>query len=398
MKTIFSSLSFFLFCFTVNAQDWTVITSGTTQNLNKIHFVNDSVGFIIGDNGTLLKTVNSGLNWETITTNISENLTTITFANDQIGYINGLKTTDGGITWQSQNSTELYSVLYALDPNTLIGGSALSFDGQIWKSTDGAVTWSSVASPISTGFYTDIEFSSLTVGYMTSWYSGHLIKTTDGGLNWSILLDNSSTPSINDSYSVRFPTPDTGVLTSSDNIYKTTDAGTNWSSIFPTNGNSTFRPNGTFSLDQNHYIVVGMDEGTSSSKEKIYQTTDGGNNWAIFNSNSPNLNDVYCTSTTCFAVGENGTILSSDNTLSIMDFNQGKENISLYPNPSNNLVNINTQNEISKVIVYGALGQFIEEIPIKNNQFSVNNLSNGIYYLSIISTDNSVQTSKLVKE
>ncbi|MGB0869141.1 MAG: hypothetical protein ACPGSD_06065 [Flavobacteriales bacterium] len=243
MKTIFSSLSFFLFCFVINAQDWTAITSGTTQNLNKIHFVNDFVGFVLGDNGTLLKSVNNGLDWETITTNISENLTTITFANDQIGFINGLKTIDGGNSWQSQNSTELYSVLYALDTNTLIGGSALSFDGQVWKSSDGADTWNSVASPIATGFYTGIEFTSLNVGYMTSWYSGHLIKTTDGGSNWSVLLDYNSNPSIDDSYSVRFPNPNIGIFTSSHNMYKTTDAGANWTSIFPTYGNSTFWPN-----------------------------------------------------------------------------------------------------------------------------------------------------------
>ena len=41
----------------LEAQSWNVFDIGTNENLKKVYFTNDATGFIIGDNGLLLKTV-----------------------------------------------------------------------------------------------------------------------------------------------------------------------------------------------------------------------------------------------------------------------------------------------------------------------------------------------------
>ena len=41
----------------LEAQSWNLFDIGTNENLNKIYFTNDTIGFISGDNGLLLKTL-----------------------------------------------------------------------------------------------------------------------------------------------------------------------------------------------------------------------------------------------------------------------------------------------------------------------------------------------------
>ena len=44
----------------LEAQSWNVFDIGTTENLNKVYFTNDTTGFITGDNGLLFKTFDGG--------------------------------------------------------------------------------------------------------------------------------------------------------------------------------------------------------------------------------------------------------------------------------------------------------------------------------------------------
>ena len=91
----------------LEAQSWSLFDIDTTENLNKVYFTNDTTGFILGDNGLLLSTLNAGNTWETVTTNVLHDLSTISFANEEVGYINSLKTLDGGATWILQASSEI---------------------------------------------------------------------------------------------------------------------------------------------------------------------------------------------------------------------------------------------------------------------------------------------------
>ena len=85
-------------------------------------------------------------------------------------------------------------------------------------------------------------------------------------------------------------------------------------------------------------------------------------------------------------------------TLSSNQFNQ-TNSLNLFPNPTSGLFTINGQ--VSKVEVYTITGQIVksfESIPSENYQFDINELSNGVYLVKAIDSNNSSKTLKLIKQ
>lgn len=100
---------------------WTDQTSPTTEALKAVTFTGATNGWIVGDNGLILKTTNSGTNWTTVESGVSVNLRGIAFSSSQEGWIVGntgtiLYTADGGTNWNNQSSgtTEDLIDVYAL--------------------------------------------------------------------------------------------------------------------------------------------------------------------------------------------------------------------------------------------------------------------------------------------
>jgi photosystem II stability/assembly factor-like uncharacterized protein len=67
-------------------------------------------GFIIGDGGTALRTVDGGVTWSRMPVRTAVNLHDVRFLNANVGFIVGelgtvLLSTDGGLTWQSETPT-----------------------------------------------------------------------------------------------------------------------------------------------------------------------------------------------------------------------------------------------------------------------------------------------------
>jgi photosystem II stability/assembly factor-like uncharacterized protein len=80
------------------------ITSGTVENLNGVDFIDSSNGIIVGDNGTILKSTDSGASWAAISSPTGENINSVSYGDsDNIWACcdNGviIKSTDGGDTW-----------------------------------------------------------------------------------------------------------------------------------------------------------------------------------------------------------------------------------------------------------------------------------------------------------
>lgn len=366
----------------VSAQTtWTPVNHGLTNNdLTKIYFKDDNNGFVLGKNGTLLKTTDGGNSWTSVSTGVNHDLLTISFSDANTGYINGLRTTNGGSTWTLQNSTQNYMLLQCFGSNLIVGGSKSSFFGGIYKSTNNGNTWNFLSRPITTGFYTSSSLINSSVGYMTSWYSGNLVKTTDGGNSWQRIT--SIAPLIDDLQGVHFPSLNTGIVVGGPaTIVKTTDQSLSWSSIFPTNGPSTANCRGVYAISDNHYIVVGKLLGTNGF---IYETTNGGTTWST-SLTSSHLSNIKCTSNNCFAIGKNGTILkkaisSSNKYTSVSKVETSP--IQIYPNPVLNTLNIDSQNTGTSAKLYNSIGKHIKTINLTNHrQLNMTNLPSGIYFL-----------------
>jgi hypothetical protein len=100
---------------TDNGLTWSETTLGISSIpantiFNNITFTSANNGFIVGDNSTIFKTTNGGLNWQLQLSPISSSLKDIQFVDNQTGFICGtfpngsfLKTIDGGNTWKSSS-------------------------------------------------------------------------------------------------------------------------------------------------------------------------------------------------------------------------------------------------------------------------------------------------------
>jgi hypothetical protein len=89
---------------TNTGQTWENIYSGVVEDLWDIEFLDRKTGFAVGDFGRILKSEDGGETWRKTNSGTQENIYCITFVNDLKGWAgteNGMRyTTDGGETWQ----------------------------------------------------------------------------------------------------------------------------------------------------------------------------------------------------------------------------------------------------------------------------------------------------------
>ncbi len=73
--------------------------------------------------------------------------------------------------------------------------------------------------------------------------------------------------------------------------------------------------------------------------------------------------------------------------------------VSFYPNPVNDILNLNSKENIDTIAVYSITGQQISNITLSNNQSEVNlaGLASGVYLVKVFSNGN-VETLKVVKQ
>jgi photosystem II stability/assembly factor-like uncharacterized protein len=213
------------------------------------------------------------------------------------------KSTDGGDTWESQNTG-------------LPGGSAgnmrdvaspdsvdifmIGNEGNLIRN-GGDDTWEIVNLGTTLPLRT-IQFASASVGYIGS-DEGHFYKTTDGGNNW----EDIGLPEVASVNAMYFITEDKGfVYTYGAGIYRTLDGAATFE-YMPFDQPLSVFSNGirdmTF-VDENLGFAVG-------TNEVVMKTTDGGDNWDFIPMGTTNtMQGVdFANATTGFAVGWNATVI-----------------------------------------------------------------------------------------
>jgi len=120
-------------------------------NLYDIFFITDTLGWIVGDAGTVLRTTDGGKQWSVTNMDAVPPLFSVCFKNEQEGVAVGshgfcLKTNDGGLNWEkfkigTENS--LFSVVFYKDYGVAVGDLAT-----VIKTLDGGKTWVKVPNNI----------------------------------------------------------------------------------------------------------------------------------------------------------------------------------------------------------------------------------------------------------
>ncbi len=292
--------------------NWFAMNSGTTKNLKSAYFTNPNTGYLVGDSGIILKTINGAISFTTQTSGTYDNLFTVYFTGVDTGYILGnngliLKTINGGTTWTSQTSGTtlgLHAIFFTSAQTGYVGGD----DGLILKTTNGGSSWTQLSTYVNTMFRS-FYFTNTDTGYAVG-YSGvaGIIKTTNGGATW---ISQYTQNNIN-FQSVWFTSKDTGFVSGTAGngfIMKTTNGGNNW--IVQYNENMVVRSM-NFTSKTTGYVLAFM-MGSSVVTPVILKTSNGGLSWVSRQLPSVNyLNSIFFSNLlTAYICGNNGALLKS---------------------------------------------------------------------------------------
>ena len=164
-----------------------------------IHFISTLTGWLVGDDGLILRTLNGCKTYEYLSSNVTNDIVDVYFLDDNHGWAvtnaqTILRTNDGGINWSSStfSSSYYYDGRCVFFSDTLTGFVGTS-DG-LFKSIDGGVNWSPI-SLTSYDYVTDIYFANDKEGWALANYSGYyssyggiVYHTNDGGSIWNEVL------------------------------------------------------------------------------------------------------------------------------------------------------------------------------------------------------------------
>lgn len=185
-------------------QYWIHKPSPTTKWLTRIQFVDTVYGWAAGDSGTVIHTSNSGQNWTVQNTGL------VTFPIDDIFFLNRrlgwavvndyfsfgtrtLRTTNGGANWQVSvfpDTTVFLAAVYFLDS---LNGFMGAFTGQIYKSSNGGISWDSCHVDTNYCPYlylfpkVNFHFLNAQTGFACGGQidlQGMIWKTTNAGIDW----------------------------------------------------------------------------------------------------------------------------------------------------------------------------------------------------------------------
>ena len=310
-KFVFTAFLFFLFAGGSYSQNgWQFQNPNPTGNgLYCISFVNSLTGFAVGQNGTLIKTLDGGTSWTLINTGhngIYDYFSAVVFTSVNTGYIAAgggglgsgkiLKTTNAGMNWIMVNPGAIYPVfgIYFVNENTGYGTGSF---GKIYKTTDAGNNWS--VQTISSSNFGNIFFTGVNTGYVSG-NDSSIYKTTNSGTNWFKIQHagrsyNGALYFINDN---------TGFCcTSLDGLKKTTNGGTSWF-----NSDNTRLWNTIFFINQSTGYI-------SCSTGEFKKTINAGQSWTQISSISNGAFNyfIFTDSLNAIGAGDEGLIKKSTN-------------------------------------------------------------------------------------
>jgi len=256
----------------------------------------------------IMISTNGGQNWSKATSNSFTTFRSIDMVNSNIGFVAGYdgaiyKTTTGGLSWDSLTTPLTTTDFYGIDFVSETTGWASGSGGAILITTDGGTTWTQQTSGETVTLY-----SINMVDASTGWFcgsSGNIRKTTDGGANW---IEQTHAMGTSTCYSVS-AISDMIAYTAgaSGKIQKTTDGGTNWTLLtLP----AEFTTSTIYDIDfrgENYGLVGG-------SSSKVAVTTDGGITWNMEYANNTTTYGVDIAqtgtdTTSAYVVGSTGSVL-----------------------------------------------------------------------------------------
>lgn len=403
-----------IFFTTSGIAQWSEQTSSVTVELYTVSAVSDSVAWIGGASGTVLKTTDGGAGWMStgggaIGTDAVYNIygiddmnALLTTSNSSATFI--YRTSDGGSTWTqvfTQSGGFLDGIVMFDSANGLVYGDPVGGNWELYKTTDGGQTWN--AAPALSQNGSEAGWNNALFASDSSVYFG----TNNSTVYYSSDMGNTWTPQTTaqtNSYSVWFNDSSRGLIGGETALNITTNGGLNW--------DTTSALPGTGSIGS--LTGVGNMWWAARQTNEIYHSTDNGTSWTLAYT-APTTGAYYAMSKSrddslIIAVRSDGGISAYKMTTPV-GITQG-EDIPLkfdlaqnYPNPFNPSTTINFNiAEQSKVrlSIFDVLG---EEVAVLVNgdmtagahqvEFNAKSLPSGAYFYKL-QQGNSVMVKKML--
>lgn len=253
---------------TDGGDNWVNLTSaGSTQYLS-VCFTDSNNGYVTGWFKSL-RTTDGGITWQEDKVG-NQTFLSVCFVNPQVGWRVGTqgiiqKTIDAGADWFNQSKSFTYNDLAHVDFVNEKYGWVTDREGQLYSTKDGGKSWRTKIEPSNKGSY-DFDFIDSLIGY--SHYESGIYKTVDGGSNWVKVYSFSPNPY--PSLSIFFMNASQGwIVFDRGRIIHTSDGGLSWNE----QKSNTDQP--LFDIefvDDKHGWIVG-------EKGVILRTNNSGENW-----------------------------------------------------------------------------------------------------------------------
>ncbi len=299
------------------------------------------------------------------------------------------RSSDNGATWVSQS----VGLTNLLGGGILKVGTRLFYVGPtgVFISTDQGDNWS--AAGLSATDVRSIAAINDTLFVGTN--GAGIYKSVDFGANW-VAINNGLNGALNfraieSKGNTLFAGGPIGT-----GVFRSLDFGANWTLLGGGLASGSYR-----GFASNSQLIVAGSFGSG-----VFYSTDNGDNWTTINTGLTDLTIFDLELNDNFIVAATNTQgvfrfpLSNLNlSTGISDFDN-KNDISLFPNPTTNQINVNTNLELigSVYSVYDCIGKSVltGKLTSEKTIIGLGNLVEGIYFLKV--GENQKQTFKIIKE
>lgn len=401
-----TQLFFFLTMpFFASAQgDWVELNSNSTEDLSQLQFVNEEIGHAVGTNGTLLRTLDGGLNWSSTQVGLDP-LYDVYFIDANNGFVQSTE-----MIYQTENGTDFVAMQMLIDEipendtiDYVLRTAKMNFDGSIgvvsasysdvpqtslmaykcWKTLDFGVTWVEFTKPDAQA---TIEFLDSEHWFSAGW---NLYETFDGGQTWELQpIAFGFPPYSNDCF----------IISNEDSI--------GFASLLYHFDFIRMNPfDGTMENGANVQDVIDMElEGEtlyslvwSSEGPYITESPDLGQTYLAETVTLPEVYDLeFISEGMGWACGQNGKIWKLDQVSSLTEYGPSSS-ATIFPNPASDVLQIRVETSWNptKMEIYDASGRTVKSERFKS-QIDIEELSQGTYILRVFDSVSSEEISFIV--
>lgn len=431
MRAILSGI--LLLCTLISySQSWVPMNGFGSLTLRDIFFINENIGWVVGNGGTIYYTSDGGQNWTTQNSGVTVNLFDVHFIDPNVGWISAgeqiLHTTNGGSSWQviwtdtlTQEFT-LNSVAF-IDADTGWAGGTMypSGEGILMQTTNGGEEWYGVEGYVLGAF--PFEWKPIQVDGVADMQviNGDSVVAVGGGgnspnvISWnrspfgpsSTRWENNSTSPVCPLNRVHFLNSEEAWVTGKF-TYASSSRGGYWEKATDPLGDTLNSLLWGYSV-----FFSSMDTGwVGGNGGRLVYTEDGGDTWTrqYEQPDGTLIRDIHFTKPgTGFACGSYGLMLRYDSTTNndtsvtaiASDFVEEAQPFDIYPNPADDVIKLSyfkgTKVEIFDIkgasVIVQELSRF-EDI----ETIDVHALEPGVYVVKLINFNDVLGVRKFIKK